>query len=160
VSEIRVAPADPTLHDLLAGLQAACSEEVWGGDFVGRLLATPGAFALLATAASSGSPEPIGYAIARVGGGEAEVLSIGVLAAARRNGAGRALMIAVAEQAKLLGAASLFLEVALDNAPALSLYRGLGFRLVGQRPGYYRRSGVAVDAQILRLHLSGLADQV
>ena len=35
-------------------------------------------------------------------------------------------------------AEALFLEVDETNAPALALYRRLGFREVGKRPNYYR----------------------
>jgi ribosomal-protein-alanine N-acetyltransferase len=157
VSEIHIALADAPLHDLVAALQAACSEESWGQDFVSRLLATPGAAALLASDASA---QPVGYVLVRAGGGEAEVLSLGVLAAARRRGIGRRLMAAAAAQAVLLGAESLFLEVALDNDAALALYQGLGFRAVGLRSGYYQRADGAVDAKILRLQLSGCLPQV
>jgi ribosomal-protein-alanine N-acetyltransferase len=37
--------------------------------------------------------------------------------------------------------ARLFLEVSEENAPALSLYRQLGFRQVGIRKGYYASQG-------------------
>lgn len=160
MSEFRIVPAGLAHHEFLAELQAVCSEEAWGRDFVSRLLATPGAVALLASETDNGAAPPAGYVLLRAGGGEAEVLSLGVLPAARRRGTGRALMAAAIQQAMRLGAASLFLEVALDNAAALALYRGLGFRSVGLRPGYYQRSSGAIDAKILRLQLSRRLPQV
>lgn len=39
---------------------------------------------------------------------------------------------------------SLWLEVHEKNVPALALYEKLGFKQVGQRPGYYRDGGSAV----------------
>jgi ribosomal protein S18 acetylase RimI-like enzyme len=50
-----------------------------------------------------------------------------VAPAARRSGAGRALLKSAAEQARMLGAASLSLSTALDNAPAQALYESLGW---------------------------------
>lgn len=51
-----------------------------------------------------------------------------VTADARRQGVANALLIAAAEQAKALGAASLSLSTALDNAPAQALYESLGWQ--------------------------------
>jgi len=51
-----------------------------------------------------------------------------VAAAARRRGVAAALLHAAAEQARALGAASLSLSTALDNAPAQALYESLGWR--------------------------------
>jgi ribosomal-protein-alanine N-acetyltransferase len=53
------------------------------------------------------------------------------------------------------GADSMFLEVAVDNAPAIALYEAAGFAAVGRRPGYYDRGAAGrVDALILRLDLN------
>lgn len=38
----------------------------------------------------------------------------------------------------------LWLEVHEKNLPAINLYKKLGFRQVGRRPGYYRDGGAAV----------------
>lgn len=51
-----------------------------------------------------------------------------VVAEARRHGVAKALMIAAAEQARTLGAASLSLATAWDNAPAQALYESLGWQ--------------------------------
>ena len=51
-----------------------------------------------------------------------------VSASARRRGVAAALLRAAADQARALGAASLSLSTALDNAPAQALYESLGWR--------------------------------
>ena len=92
----------------------------------------------------------VGLAIARSGGGESEILTIGVLPDRRRRGHGAALIDAVSDRAARHGAEALFLEVAADNGAALALYRCGGFRQVGRRAGYYRRATGSVDAVLLR----------
>jgi ribosomal protein S18 acetylase RimI-like enzyme len=51
-----------------------------------------------------------------------------VAAGARRQGVAKALLEAAATQARNLGAASLSLSTALDNAPAQALYESLGWQ--------------------------------
>jgi [ribosomal protein S18]-alanine N-acetyltransferase len=154
VSALRIEAVDRFAADLLAELQAASADEAWGRDFIANLLATPGAMALVANRDLAGRVEPIGFALLRAGGGECEVLSIGVTPTARRQGTGRALLSAAIATATDAGATSLFLEVADDNIAARALYRAAGFQRVGIRKAYYRRLGGSVDALILRLQLS------
>ncbi|RDS85531.1 GNAT family N-acetyltransferase [Dyella psychrodurans] len=52
---------------------------------------------------------------------------------ARRRGVASALLEASAEHARALGAASLLLSTAIDNAPAQALYESLGWR---RDPGF------------------------
>jgi ribosomal-protein-alanine N-acetyltransferase len=47
------------------------------------------------------------------------------------------------------GAARMFLEVAVDNAPAIALYRRFGLSQAGRRPRYYLTPAGPVDAIIL-----------
>lgn len=51
-----------------------------------------------------------------------------VVASARRQGVAAALLRTAAEHARALGAASLSLSTALDNAPAQTLYESLGWQ--------------------------------
>ena len=51
-----------------------------------------------------------------------------VVPAARRQGVAAGLLTAAAEHARALGAASLSLSTALDNAPAQALYESLGWQ--------------------------------
>lgn len=95
-----------------------------------------------------------GYLALRVAADEAEVLDVGVVPEAQRQGLATALLKAAADLARREGAERLFLEVAADNAPALALYQRAGFEQVGTRPGYYRRlDGTRADALILALSL-------
>jgi ribosomal-protein-alanine N-acetyltransferase len=139
---MRIEPAGAASLELLAALHGRCFARAWPRDAFAKLLATPGAFAVLAVEQA----EPAGFALARAAAGEAEILTIGVLAEARRRGCGRALIAAIEAEAKARGAAELFLEVADDNLAARALYLAQGFAQVGRRPAYYG----ARDALVLR----------
>ena len=75
-----------------------------------------------------------GMLVARCAGGEAEVLTLAVVPAARRRGIGRALL---ARALAAMNGAPLFLEVAADNAAAMALYGAAGLRPCGRRRDYY-----------------------
>ncbi|ABS65212.1 GCN5-related N-acetyltransferase [Parvibaculum lavamentivorans DS-1] len=134
----------------LARLHALCFEEAWGEAAIAGLLAMPGVFGFM------WGPEaaPEGFVLARLGGGEAEILTICVAPALRRAGTGRLLLQAAAAYALASGADALFLEVAEDNPAALRLYERFGFTSVGIRPAYYARGTSRVAARTLRLDLS------
>lgn len=77
---------------------------------------------------------------------QAEILTIATAKTARRQGLSRTLLEAAIAALKKKGIKELFLEVAEDNAAALSLYRDAGFQPIGRRPGYYRRAAGRVAA--------------
>ena len=116
----------------LAALHQMCFPDPWSAAGLTQLLGGPGVFAFHTRD---------GFVLARAAGGEAEILTLAVAAAARGQGLGRALLQAAARHAALLGAQSVFLEVGTDNPAALTLYAGLGFARVGQRKAYYASSG-------------------
>lgn len=94
---------------------------------------------------------PSGFVLARLVAGEAEILTIAVRRAQRRRGFGRDLMEAVLRELHAHRAEMLFLEVDATNAPAIALYRRLGFREVARRPAYYEQPGAArTDALVMR----------
>jgi ribosomal-protein-alanine N-acetyltransferase len=143
-----------TLDDLpqIAKLHGECFADAWNTEFLGRLLAQPGAFSMVA--ADDGTPA--GFVLARANAGEAEILSVAVRLSSRRRSLATALVQSVLDLASADGVAEVFLEVAAENAAARALYRRLGFREVGLRPAYYREgTGVGSDALILRRALAG-----
>jgi len=96
-----------------------------------------------------------GFAILRIAGGEAEILTIAVDPASRREGFGRRLVDEAARRAYRERADALFLEVDESNRAAVSLYRKLGFETVGHRPHYYPHAGTAPEAAlVMKLPLS------
>ncbi len=121
---------------LLAVLHAQCFApgERWDEAAFGSVLAMPGGFGGVA-GTDAGRPDAL--ALARVAADEAELLTVGVLPAARGRGLAARLLEELAAEAAGLGAARLFLEVSVGNAPALALYRRLGFGEVGRRRQYY-----------------------
>lgn len=83
----------------------------------------------------------------RVVADEMEVLDVAVDRAWRRRGVARFLVRLALARGARAGASRAFLEVRSSNAEALSLYRALGFRERGVRPGYY--GSPVEDARLL-----------
>jgi len=117
---------------LLATLHRSSFSDAWSKEAICELLSGPGVYAW---------STPEGFVLARAAGGEAEILTLAVMPAARGKGEGRALLRAAAIHAAALGATSMFLEVGADNPAALALYASLGFERVGLRKGYYASPG-------------------
>ena len=94
----------------------------------------------------------LGWAGVMVVGDQAEILTVGVVPAARRRGIARTLVANVLTEARRRGAVEAFLEVRVDNAGAIALYENEGFTRLGTRRGYYDAG--RVDALTMRKELS------
>lgn len=67
----------------------------------------------------------------------AEIVTLDVHPRWRRRGLGRELLRRAAAGATARGVRRVGLHVATDNAAALALYRGEGYRVTGRAPNYY-----------------------
>jgi [ribosomal protein S18]-alanine N-acetyltransferase len=94
----------------------------------------------------------VGFAVAAMQDGTAELESVAVAAAVRRAGIGRMLCEAVITRSKDHGASEMTLEVRAASAGAIALYSGLGFTEAARRAGYYQQP--ADDAVVMRLPLA------
>lgn len=147
VALLRATPADAPR---LAALHARCFDDPWQAELIARVLGSPGGFGFMACRTEG----IIGFVLCRSAAGEGEILTLCVDIDARRHGLGRALLNRAVTEASHRALASLFLEVAENNAAARRLYASFGFTPVGRRSAYYRLSdGGAVDALTLRLNL-------
>src|SRR6185437_6145250 len=80
----------------------------------------------------------VGFAaFCRVYYDEAELWNVAVLPECQRRGVATALLKHGFESLGRVGIRKIFLEVRASNAPALALYRVLGFSLQSQRKKYY-----------------------
>ncbi len=121
--------------------------EPWDRDWLERLIALP---ATRARVIEDGKGAKLGFLLAAVAGGEAEILTLCVAPDARRRGVARDLLADLVSLARAAKSPRLVLEVAADNRPALLFYESGGFTPIGRRAGYYRRGNAApVDAVML-----------
>ncbi|HEY4113336.1 MAG TPA: ribosomal protein S18-alanine N-acetyltransferase [Rhizomicrobium sp.] len=131
--------------EALAALHARCFDQPWDPRAIDELLSS-GVSALVANE----NEVRCGFILYRVAADEAEIVSLGVTPEHRGRGTGKALVTAAAGEAAKPGALAMFLEVSERNAPALAVYKCLGFGEAGRRRDYY---GVDDDALILRASL-------
>jgi ribosomal-protein-alanine N-acetyltransferase len=90
--------------------------------------------------------------VAGTGHGVAEMESLAVREAARRQGVGRSLCLQAILRARMMGAGSMQLEVRSASVAAMALYRSLGFVEQGRRGGYYAKP--KDDAVMMELPLT------
>jgi ribosomal-protein-alanine N-acetyltransferase len=132
----------------LSQLHARCFARGWDKASIGTFIADPLCVVFVASAGEMNACH--GFLIARAASGEAEILTLAVDPAHRRQGIARALLVATIARLKLAGISQLFLEVESGNDAAEGLYRGLGAKPVGRRPAYYEHGA---DASIFSLAL-------
>lgn len=163
---IEIITAGPSVVVILSRLHRDCFANGWDTEEMASIIAMPGTTGLLAisaeTAIESRETEqiPVGFLLGREAADEAEILSVGVLPQSRSRGIGRRLMDDFCASVSKRRAHTIFLEVAVDNAAALSLYRNLGFISVGIRNLYYDVGGATggkVDAYVMQKQLNDQA---
>ena len=133
-AELRVA----TLDDLqiLVDLEAVTfPEDPWTPFMLADELSSPASCYWIAT---NEAGDPVGYGGVKVGGDQADVMTIGVVPHARGHGIGRAILDALLDWARQVGAAEIFLDVRPSNEGAIALYNSRGFVEIGRRPRYFR----------------------
>lgn len=99
----------------------------------------------------AGVARMVGYIIVWVVHDELHVLNVATATEARRRGVGRALLGAAHALGRERACRLVTLEVRRSNAPAIALYRALGYRQVGMRPRYYAEENE--DALLMSLDL-------
>lgn len=90
--------------------------------------------------------EPVGcVALMRMEDGGYEVAKMTVASSQRGEGLGRQLLERCIEAGAALGATRLYLETNATLAPALALYRAMGFRELPPKPTPYVRADVFME---------------
>ena len=95
-----------------------------------------------------------GFVIISHAADQAEILTIAIDPALRRQGLARKLLDIAETELADLGVDTLFLEVAEDNTAAIAFYKASGFEPIGKRPAYYKRAMGRVGALTYRKRLS------
>ena len=128
----------------LAELHALCftTPRPWREDEFDGLLKTPSIFLIAHTN---------GFALGRIAGPEAELVTIAVHPDAQNAGHGGRLVDDFLCKAATLGAKDIFLEVAENNPSAIALYLKSGFQEVAKRKQYFKQiNGPALTALIYK----------
>lgn len=128
----------------VAELERKCFSDPWSERSVAAELENPLSLWLVALLGRT----VVGYVGSQSVMEQADMMNIAVNPDYRRRGIAESLIERLVAELKDKQVSSLTLEVRASNAPAIALYRKLGFIQVGKRPNYYRNP--REDALILR----------
>ena len=133
-----VRPLEESDLDAIAGLESDLfAEGAWSRDLVEEEVHSPTRTYLVVSDMADPS-HPLAYGGFWFDGDDAELMTIGVDRAWQDRGIGKTLLRTL-------------MEVRVDNDPALVLYRGLGFSILGIRKRYYQPGNV--DAYTMSVDL-------
>ncbi|MGH6874062.1 MAG: GNAT family N-acetyltransferase, partial [Aestuariivirgaceae bacterium] len=131
----------------LGHLHALSFDHPWDAGSIRKLMAMPGALALVAL---SRFGEALGFLLARAAADEAEILTLAVAPHFRRRRIGSRLLACAVDMLAAQGARRLHIEVARSNIPATRLYEAAGFAVNGTRRDYYAKpDGTYEDAVMM-----------
>jgi [ribosomal protein S18]-alanine N-acetyltransferase len=134
---------------ILAQMHALCFDKPWSESDFKALLTLPANNAIILNKDSN----PAGFCLLQALGGEAEILSIGILPNWQRRALGADLLRHAIEALRDKNIDRLFLEVSNSNNAARALYEKLEFKQIGLRKNYYREKSGPQDALVLELKL-------
>lgn len=128
--------AGPDDLELFAALEAEVfAEDPWTPYMIAEELSSPASRYWIATDESG---DVVGYGGAKVGGDQADVMTIGVRPHARGQGIGATILGELLAWSREAGAREIFLDVRPSNEGAIGLYESRGFVEIGRRPRYFR----------------------
>ncbi|MBR5021913.1 MAG: ribosomal protein S18-alanine N-acetyltransferase [Oscillospiraceae bacterium] len=131
----------------IAELERLCFSDPWSENSIASEVANPLSYWLVAEV----DGVVAGYVGSQTVLDASDMMNLAVSPDYRRQGIGQALVEALVEYLRENKVIALLLEVRVSNAPAIALYKSLGFELVGCRPKYYHNP--REDALILRKEL-------
>ena len=131
----------------IAELEKICFSDPWSENSIASEVENPLSYWLVAEV----DGVIAGYVGSQTVLDAADMMNLAVSPDYRRQGVGQALVNALVEHLRQNKVIALLLEVRVSNAPAIALYKGLGFIQVGRRPKYYHNP--REDALILRKEL-------
>jgi ribosomal-protein-alanine N-acetyltransferase len=140
VHDYRLEPARAADAALLAAMSQRFVEAglapSWSSARIGWHVRHPESVVLTARGVSGRAP--IGFAIMRYGDTSAHLNLLAVDPAHRRRGVARSLLRWLEETALTAGTFIIGLELRASNQSARSFYAALGYRELGEIPGYYQ----------------------
>ena len=133
-----------------AALEKLCFSSPWSANSL-ELLTKEGIGVGYVCVGNTPTPMVTAYGGMMIAVDEGQITNIAVHPDCRGQGLGLAIVQALIKHAKAERLASISLEVRVSNAPAIALYRKVGFAEVGRRKGFYTRP--TEDALIMELKL-------
>ena len=153
---MRIESMDASHVPQIAELEKLCFSDPWSEQSIASELENPLSLWLVAVEAG----EVVGYVGSQTVLGETDMMNLAVAPEARRQGTGRALVLALVEALKEKESHSLMLEVRASNQPAILLYGSRGFRGTGRRKNYYEHPREDAIIMTREFNTNGTEDPV
>ena len=127
-------------HEGLSEIHTLSFSRGWSDGEFDALLRQEPFFCLIERKVGKSRKDPSGFVLVKQTHDEAEIITLAVTPADRRRGVAERLMNEAIRRLQADRVNTLFLEVDEVNAPAVALYKKLGFSVMDKRDGYYSAS--------------------
>lgn len=143
----RLKPLNASDAPWLAALHTQCfeAERCWSEALFHSSLQNPTTFGFVAISGDA----PVGFILCSFVADEAEMLTLCVTPDKQRSGIAHYLIQESLHTLREKKIKKIFLEVAVDNIPAIELYKKMNFEKSGLRKNYYARANGVVDALLM-----------
>ncbi len=146
IKDFTIRQVTQTEADTLTEIHAECFPRYWNRQAFTDFFTVKDTFAFLVEE----NKKAIAMMVYRVTFDQADVLTVAVLPAWRRQGIAKMLVEGMLDKCKKLGAKKLFLEVEVGNDSAIKLYENMGFTHISRRKLYYQQlDGSLTDALVM-----------
>lgn len=140
-------PLTDKVGQILAEIHEACFPDAWSVETFDTLLKDKTTCGWLG---KDDEGKVVGFILARALHEEAEILTFAVHPSFHQKGLGRLLLQELLNFLRSVHCIKIFLEVAMDNEHAISLYKAFGFGQIATRPNYYRqKNGQFINAFVM-----------
>ena len=119
----------------------------WDKKFFSNLIENKNSFLYI----QKNKEDVVGFVAGTISEKDCDIIMMVIDVKSRRNGFGSLLLKNILHVLRDMGITNIYLEVAVNNSPAVNLYEKCGFEKINIRKSYYKHDDKMIDAALYQM---------